>query len=239
MIFPILKSITGFSLTRKHIIANNMNGFYILSILYAVFMMLSMITSYRFINMLNISTSATCIFFIGICFVIVNIVTENYNSTYAKRMIFIGIMSIGIGMLMIEITNLISAPIGKEKYENAYAIVFKNEFTHVYICNALAALIGFNSTSSILFFLKKIKANIILRILIADFLGEFLFTLTVISLIMIPIGETWEVIISMTITSFVFKLIFSLICSTIILPISEKVITWLDGSKYQPCFMEK
>lgn len=239
MIFSILKSITGFLLKRKHLISNNMNSFYILSILYAIFLTLSMITSYRFINMLNISTSATCIFFIGICFVIVNIVTENYNSTYAKRMIFITISAIGIGMFILAITNLISAPVGKEKYENAYAIVLKNEFTHVYLFNALAALIGFNSTSSLLFFLRKINTPIILRILIADFLGEFLFTFTVISLIMIPIGETWQVIISMTITSFIIKLIFSLICSTIILPISEKVILWFDGSKYQPCFMEK
>ena len=189
--------------------------------------------------MLAISTSSTCIFFIGICFVIVNIVTENYNSTYARRMIFIAIAAIGIGMLILVITNLIPAPIGKEKYENAYAIVLKNEFTHVYIFNALAALIGFNSTSILLFFLKKINTPIIIRILISDFLGEFLFTFTVISLIMIPIGETWEVIVSMTITSFISKLIFSLICSTIVLPISEKVIPWFDGSKYQPCFMEK
>ncbi|WP_191092550.1 VUT family protein [Francisella sp. SYW-9] len=198
-----------------------------------------MITSYRFLNFFNIATSATCIFFIGICFVICNIVTENYHYIYTRRMTFFALLTIGVGFGILQLTNNLPAPVGKEMFAKAYNISMKDEFTHVFFYNCIAALLGLNMASFMLGVFKNQKLNIILRILLADIIGEFIFTFSVIFLIMLPIGESIYTILSMTIISFISKLIFSLICSTIIVPISYKIIPIIDNGVYQPEFLEK
>ncbi|AJI53815.1 VUT family protein [Francisella philomiragia] len=234
----IFETFSGFSLERKHLISKNMNGFYILSMMYTLFLALSMITSYRFFNFFDIATSATAIFFIGVCFVIVNVVTENYHYMYARRMTFFALLAIGLGFGLLQLTNNLPAPAGKEIFANSYNIAMHGILTHVFFYNCIAVFLGMNITSVTLGIFKKYNINIIIRILIADVIGEFIFTFSVIFLIMIPIGESIYTILSLTIISFLSKLMFSLVCSTIIIPLSYKIIPAIDDGVYQPEFLE-
>ena len=222
------ETLSGVSLEKKHIISSQMNSFYILSMMYTLFLALSMITSYRFFNFFDIATSATCIFFIGVCFVIANIVTENYDYIYTRRMTFFALLVIGIGFGILQLTNLLPTPQDKQIYTDSYNIVMKYEFTHVFLYNMIAAFLCLNITSFMLIFFKNRRYGLILRILFADIIGEFIFTFTVILLIMLPIGEPIPTILSMAIISFISKLLFSLICSIIVVPLSSKLIPVID-----------
>lgn len=210
--------------------------------LYALCMFTSMLTSYCFFHFSLFSmhfTSAVCVFMIAICFLLSDICTESYDYKHSRWMNTVSLIIVGVILLLLQLTDFFSDGRGnvvESHYVTAYHVIFTGIFTHIWLSNAIAMLLGANLSAKILYRLrlKYHENHLFLRVLCSNFLGEIVFTSTVIFLVTFnktTLGTTF----SMIIISFMLKIVTTIASSFFIIPISKRAISLIDARKDLSC----
>lgn len=183
--------------------------FTLLASLYTTILLISVLLDYKFIS-IGTMLCSTATFIISITFLLGDVITEVYGYKNARQVILSGIICLLCVSFICFVLICLKTSSKYAEYDHAYNIIL-HLLLRASIANAIAISVG---SFLNIYLLSKWKILVKgkyfwLRSLGSSIIGEFLYTIFVVSLVNLGLISFWEFIDILIISCF-YKLIFDI-----------------------------